>query len=186
MNKKIIFFLMVLIMLSVTIRAQADKKPWPNMFPNLKFGLYMAENNLFEARFILRLKGEIGLTQTQEQKIENMMLAQEEAAIRRGSDIKVLELKFASLLKNNSINRREMEKMVRAMGKLKTDLQVDHLNYLLDVRDTLTPEQIQKIEKLKKDIPKHIRDNIRDRRGDFPPPPVPDEKGETPPPAENR
>ena len=176
MNKKIIFFLILLIMLNVTIQAQADKKPWPNMLPNLKFGLYMAENNLFEARFILHLKNEIGLTPAQEQKIENMMLAHEEAVIRRGSDIKVLELKFASLLNNNRIDRREMEKMTRDMGKLKTDLQVDHINYLLDVRDTLTPEQIQKIEKFKKDIPARIRD----RRGDFSPPPLPDDKEEPP------
>jgi Spy/CpxP family protein refolding chaperone len=177
MNKKTIFFLIMLIMLSITIQTQAGKKPWPNMLHNLRFGLYMAENNLFEARFILRLKSEIGLTTEQEQKIENMMLAHEEAVIRRGSDIKVLELKFASLLKNNRIDRREMEKMAREMGKLKTDLQVDHLNYLLDVRDTLKPEQIQKIEKFKKDIPAHIRDRIRDRRGDSP---QPDDKGENP------
>lgn len=180
MNKKTISLLILLVLLSVMSQAQDSKRHWPNMLNNLQFGLHMAENNLFEARFILRLKSEIGLSAQQEQKIENMMLAYEESAIRRGSDIKVLELKFASLLKNNSIDRREMEKMARDMGKLKTDLQVDHLNYLLDVRDTLTPEQIQKIEKLKKDIPKRIRDNIRDRRGDFPPPPPPDDKEEPP------
>jgi Spy/CpxP family protein refolding chaperone len=181
MNKKTIVFSILLILLSITIQAQAVKKPWPNMFHNLKFGLYMAENNLFEARFILRLKSEIGLNGDQEQKIENMMLAYEEAAIRRGSDIKVLELKFASLLKNNRIDRSEMEKMVRAIGKLKTDLQVDHLNYLLDVRDILTPEQIQKIEKLKKDIPERIRDHSRDRMDDLPQPPPPSDDKEEPP-----
>ncbi|MCX6555793.1 MAG: Spy/CpxP family protein refolding chaperone [Candidatus Aminicenantes bacterium] len=183
MNKKTIFLLMLMIMLSVSIQAQAHKKIWPSILPNLRFGLYMAENNLFEARFILRLKNEIGLTPAQEQKIENMMLANEEAAIRRGSDIKVLELKFAALLKNNRIDRRAMEDMARAMGKLKTDLQVDHLNYLLDLRDTLTPEQIQKIEKLKKDIPERMRDKMHGRsgyRGDFPPPMPPDEKDDGP------
>jgi Spy/CpxP family protein refolding chaperone len=180
MNKKYACFLILLVMLCMTIPAQTGRKPWPNMLQNLRFGLYMAENNLFEARFILRLKNEIGLTPAQEQKIENMMLAKEEAAIRRSSDIKVLELKFAALLKSNQIDRREMEKMAREIGKLKTDLQVDHLNYLLDVRDALTAEQIQKIDKLKKDIPERIRENIRGHRGDFPPPPPPDDKGEEP------
>ena len=180
MNKKIIFFLILLLILSVSIQAQAEKKPWLNMLPNLRFGLHMAENNLFEARFILHLKDEIGLTPAQEQKIENMMLTYQENAIRRSSDIKVMELKFASLLKNNRIDRREMEKLAREMGKLKTDLQVDHLNYLLDVRDILTPEQIQKIEKFKKDIPERIRNRIRKRMDDFPPSPLPDDKEETP------
>ena len=180
MNKKTIFFFIALSMLGVTIRAEAGRKPWPNMLHNLRFGLHMAENNLFEARLLLRLKNEIGLTTAQEQKIENMMLAHEEAAVRRGSDIKVLELKFAALLKGNRIDRSEMEKMTREMGKLKTDLQVDHLNYLLDVRDILTAEQIQKIDKLKKYIPERIREKIRQRRGNFPQPLPPDEKDETP------
>lgn len=179
MNKKIIFFLLLL-MLGLTIRAQGGSKSSLALIHNLKFGLHMAENNLFEARLILRLKSEIGLTGEQEQKIENMMLGHEEAVIRRASDIKVLELKFASLLKNNRIDRREMEKMAREIGKIKTDLQVDHLNYLLDVRDTLTPEQIQKIEILKKEMAGRIREKIRGRRGDSPPPPLADDKDEAP------
>ncbi len=138
MNKKIFFLLIMFLLLASLAQAQAGKKLPPNMLNSMRFGLYMAENNLFEARFILRLKTEIGLTAQQEQKIENMMLAYEESAIRRGSDIKVLELKFASLLKGNRIDRREMEKQVREIGKMKTDLQVGHLNYLLDVRDTLS------------------------------------------------
>ncbi|MEI6613741.1 MAG: Spy/CpxP family protein refolding chaperone [Chrysiogenales bacterium] len=185
MNKKTFVLLIMLVLLSVMIQAQDSKRHWPNMLNNLRFGLYMAENNLFEARFILRLKDEISLTPAQEQKIENMMLAHDEAAIRRASDIKVLELKFASLLKNNRIDRKEMEKMAREMGKLKTDLQVDHLNYLLDVRDTLTPEQIQKIEKLKKDFPERSREHGRDRRADSPRQPMPDNKEENPSQAEN-
>lgn len=180
MNKKYISLLILFLMLSLAIPAQPNKKPWPHMLNNLRFGLYMAENNLFEARFILRLKNEIGLTAAQEQKIENMMLANEEVVIRRASDIKVLELKFAALLKSNRIDRREMEKMARAMGTLKTDLQVDHINYLLDVRDTLTPEQVLKIEKLKKEIPERIRDNFRNHRGNFPQQPPPDDKDEAP------
>ncbi len=180
MNKKTVFFLIPVVILSLSLQAQADKRSWPNMISNLRFGLYMAENNLFEARFILRMKSEIGLTTDQEQKIENMMLVHEESAIRRASAIKVLELRLASLLKSNRIDRREMEKMVREMSKLKTDLQVDHLNYLLDVRDTLTPEQIQTMEKMKKEIPRRIRDKMRERRGDSPPP-VTTRKTKSPP-----
>ncbi|HSQ34841.1 MAG TPA: Spy/CpxP family protein refolding chaperone [Candidatus Binatia bacterium] len=178
MNKKTISFLILLAMLGGAAQAQSHKKTWPNTLSSLRFGLYMAENNLFEARFILRVKGEIGLTPAQEQKIENVMLAHDETVIRRSSDIKVLELRFASLLKGNRIDRREMEKMARAMGQLKTDLQIDHLNYLLDLRDILTPEQVQKMEKMKKEIPERIRDKMRERRGNVPPPPPPDGQAE--------
>jgi len=168
MNKKTVFLLVMVLLLGTAAQAQAGKRLRPNTLNSMRFGLYMAENNLFEARFILHLKGEIALTAPQVQKIENMMLAYEENAIRRGSDIKVLELKFASLLKGNRIDRREMEKMAREIGRMKTDLQVGHLNYLLDVRDTLTAEQVQKLENMKAKFRGKMREKMGKRGGMFP------------------
>ena len=133
---------------------------------NLKFGLFMAENNLFEARMILRFKSEIGLTPAQEKSIENLMLAHEETAIKRQADLKVMELHFAALLKEENVNRKAMEKMARGIGNFKTDLQIDHLNYLLDIRDTLNPEQIQKMENLKKEFGRNIRERFMEGRHD--------------------
>jgi Spy/CpxP family protein refolding chaperone len=183
MNKKAIFLMIMVLLLGSMSQAQDSNRPRPNMnmLNSMRFGLYMAENNLFEARFILHLKAQIGLTAAQEKKIEDMMLAYEENAIRRGSDIKVLELKFASLLKGNRIDRREMEKMAREIGKMKTDLQVDHLNYLLDVRDTLTAEQIQKLDKMKPKFREEMR-NRMGKNGVRPPmPPGSEEENEGPP-----
>lgn len=171
MNKKIIFLLIMVLLLGTLSQAQDGKRLRPNMLNSMRFGLYMAENNLFEARFILHLKSEIGLSAQQEQKIEDLMLANEENAIRRGSDVKVLELKFASQLKGNRIDRREMEKQVREIARMKTDLQVGHLNYLLDVRDTLTPEQIQKLEKMKEKFRGTMRNKMGKRGAMMPPPP---------------
>lgn len=182
MNKKTIFLLIVVLLLGTLAPAQAGKRPRPGMLNSLRFGLYMAENNLFEARFILHFKGEIGLSAPQEQKIENLMLAYEESAIRRGSDVKVLELKFASLLKGNRIDRREMEKQAREIGRMKTDLQVGHLNYLLDVRDVLTAEQVQKLEKMKEKFHGAMRERMEKRGPMFPPRPgAPDDMDEDPP-----
>ena len=165
MNKK--FFTAVLAavavasVFSVPLTAQMGG---PQMRGNLKFGLFMAENNLFEARMILRFKSEIGLTPEQEKKIENMMLAHEETAIKREADLKVMELHFAALLKEEKVNRKEMEKMARGIGNYKTDLQIDHLNYLLDIRDILNAEQIQKVENLKKQFGQHMRERFMERR----------------------
>jgi len=181
MNKRIVFLLVTVLLLGVAAQAQGGKRLRPNTLNNLRFGLYMAENNLFEARLILRLKGEIGLTPQQEQKIEDMMLAYEENAIRRGSDLKVLELKFASLLKGNRIDRREVEKQARQIGAMKTDLQVGHLNYLLDVRDILTAEQVQKLEKLKEKFHSHMMDRMGKRGKMIPPPDDMGEPEEAPP-----
>ena len=167
MNKKIFTALLAGIALAtlLTPPLQAQMRR-PRMLENLKFGLFMAENNLFEARMILRLKSEIGLTPEQEKKIENLMLAHEETAIKREADIKVMELHFAALLKEEKVNRKEMGKMAREIGNFKTDLQIDHLNYLLDIRDTLNPEQIQKMENLKRKFGQNIRERFMERRND--------------------
>lgn len=150
MNKRVVFLLVMVLLLGTLSPAQDGKRLRPYLLNSLRFGLHMAENNLFEARFLLHQKDEIGLTAQQEQKIEDLMLAHEESAIRSGSDIKVLELKFAALLEAKRIDRREMERMARAIGGKRTDLQVQHLNYLLDVRDVLTAEQVAKLEKMKR------------------------------------
>ncbi|MCU0235991.1 MAG: hypothetical protein MUC72_02790 [Acidobacteria bacterium] len=171
MNKKTIFLLVMALLLASLSAAQDGKRLRPNLLNNLRFGLYMAENNLFEARLVLRLKGEIGLSAQQEQKIENLMLAYEESAIRRGSDIKVLELKFASLLKGNRIDRRETEKQAREIGRMKTDLQVGHLNYLLDVRDVLSAEQVQKLDKMKDKFRGAMRERLEKKGPRRPLPP---------------
>ncbi|MBN2346041.1 MAG: hypothetical protein JXO51_06590 [Candidatus Aminicenantes bacterium] len=169
MNKKAVFLLLMIILLGMAVPAQESRRWGPNLLGNLKFDLLMAEKNLFEARFILRLKGEIELTAAQVQKIENLMLANEENAIRRGSDIKVLELKFASLLKGNRIDRRQMEKLARDIGGKSVDLKVDYLNYLLDVRDTLTSEQVQKLEKIKETFRSAMRKHMEKKGRLFPP-----------------
>lgn len=174
MNKRAIFLLVTVLLPGFLLPARDGRRLNPNLINNLRFGLHMAENNLFEARLILRLKDKIGLSAQQEQKIGDMMLAYEESSIRRGSDIKVLELKFAALLKGNRIDRRQMEKMAREIGGKRTDLQVDHLNYLLDVRDVLTAEQAAKLEKLKRNFRPGMPGTRMNRPGRMAPPPPPD------------
>ncbi len=181
MNKRFVFTLVMILLLGAMAPAQSDRRMRPGLVNSLRFGLHMAEDNLFEARFILHQKGELGLSAPQQKKIEDLMLAYEEGAIRAGSDIKVLELKFATLLRSAGVDRREMERQARAIGGKRTDLQVNHLNYLLDVRAVLTPEQVQKLEKMKRSLapfPFRGRPGAKDRPGMAPPPPAGDDEPE--------
>ncbi|HNX97997.1 MAG TPA: hypothetical protein PKK12_09985 [Candidatus Aminicenantes bacterium] len=130
---------------------------------SMKFGLHMAENNLFEARFLLCHKEAINLSADQEKRIEGLMLGWEEKAIRRGGDLKVMELRFATLLKDQKIDRQAMEKMARDIGAIRTDLQVDHLNYLIDLRDILSAEQVKQLETLRRDRPEGPRERRMER-----------------------
>lgn len=124
----------------------------PDMMKHMRYGIRMAEQNLFSGRMLLKMKDDIGLTPEQIGKIEKMQNAHQEDMIKVNADIKVLELKLQSLLKGDKINRTSMEKMIRDIAKMRTDLQVEHINYLLDLRDMLTPEQLTKIDELKKEM----------------------------------
>ena len=48
------------------------------------------------------------------------------------------------------MDRKEVEKHIRQISKIKTDMIVDYMNYLLDVKEILTPAQREKIKQLKK------------------------------------
>ena len=70
---------------------------------------------------------------------------------RKQADIEVKGLKVRSYLKEEQVDRKNMEKMIREIAKMRTDLQVDQMNYLLDLKELLTSEQVAKIESLKKE-----------------------------------
>ena len=134
-----------------------------DMMKHARFGIQMAEKNLFHGRMLLAFKDEIGLTPEQVSRIETMQGKFQEATIRQEADIKVEELKLQSYLKKDKVNRKEMEEMIRQIAKLRTNLQIDQMNYLLDLKEALTPEQLAKIETLKKEKRHHMMENMKSR-----------------------
>lgn len=127
-----------------------DAAPRPDMTKHMKFRIPMAEQNLFPARILLRMKDEIGLTDKQIAKIEEMRTARREASIKRKADIELMELKVKTYLKEGKIDRGKLEKLIRQAADLKTGMQITHINHLLDLRELLTKEQLEKIDELKK------------------------------------
>jgi Spy/CpxP family protein refolding chaperone len=169
MTKKVTILIgAVLIFVSMSLLAQHGTRG-RDMVKHARFGIHMAEKNLFSGSMLLKFKDEIGLTAEQVGKIEKMSDLFQEAAIRKQADIKIKGLKVRSYLKEEQVDRKQMEKMIREIAKMRTDLQVDHMNYLLDLKDLLTPEQIAKIESLKKErVHKRMkkREYLREGRRD--------------------
>lgn len=166
MRKKVIILIIagfVLASFSFTLESAPRQR---KMMRHARFGIMMAEKNLFPAKLLLRVKDEIGLTQEQTNKIEKMEGLYQESDIRKQADIKIQELKFHSYLKGDQIDRSKMEKMIRAIAKMRTDSQIDHINFLLDLRNILTPEQIAKIEDIKKQRMHEMMRHRKTRRKD--------------------
>jgi Spy/CpxP family protein refolding chaperone len=90
------------------------------------------------------------LTGKQEERIENLMLRHEAFSIRNSGEIKIKELQFAAYLKTGKTDRKEMGMYIREISRVKTNLIVHYMNYLLDVRDVLTPQQLETLKQMKK------------------------------------
>lgn len=153
--------LLILVFLLAGMNTYLESKGRPYMTKHMALGQRTAERNMFHGNYLLRFKDEIGLTADQVSKIEKMNIAFQESVIKRMADVKVRELKLANYLKGDKVKRSTAEKMIREISKLKTDTQVDRIYYLLDIKDVLTPEQVKKVEVLKK------RMFDRKRRTDF-------------------
>ena len=168
MSKKVIILIIAGFVLTSSYFMLESAPRERKMMRHARFGIMMAEKNLFPANLLLRFKDEIGLTQEQTDKIEKMEGLYRESDIRKQADIKIQELKFHSYLKGDQIDRSKMEKMVRTIAKMRTDSIIDHINFLLDLRNILTPEQIAKIEDIKKErmheMMRHRKSRMKERK----------------------
>lgn len=163
MIKRVLIFLIALVLVMSTLDAAAQS---PETTRHMKYAIHMAEKNLFSGRMLLKMKDEIALTEDQVGTIKKMDNAHQENLIKRNADIKVLQLKLDAYLKEEKINRAKLEKMVREIAKLRTDLQIENINHLLDLRDLLTAEQLAKIDELKKKMRHRRWDRRKDWRKD--------------------
>ena len=92
------------------------------------------------------------MSEEQIKKVENLLLVFEENAIKRNADVKIRELRFASYLKSGKIDRRKMERQLKIISKIKTNFLINSVNYLLDLKQIMTPVQIEKLKEIKKRI----------------------------------
>jgi Spy/CpxP family protein refolding chaperone len=151
MEKKLIIAIICLVtfLFNLNLKANIEGR---NIIRKTQAGVFLAEKNLFDARFIMRFKEDINLSKEQEKKVENLLLAFEENSIKKSAEIKIRELRFASYLKSEKINRKKIERQLKAISKMKTDFLIDYINYLLDLKQIMTHAQIEKLKEIKKGI----------------------------------
>jgi Spy/CpxP family protein refolding chaperone len=154
-----ILIVAVLVLLSLDLMAGPAGRG-RDMMKHTRYGIHMAENNLFPGYILLKYKDEIGLTEDQVSKIDKIRDLFQETKIKKHADIKIKELKLRSYLEEKQLDRKQMEKKIWEIAKMKTEMQIDQMNYLLDLKDLLSPKQLEKIESLKKER----RERMMERR----------------------
>jgi len=111
---------------------------------------FLIDQNLIDGRLILRFKDQLKLTGNQIQKIEKLMLAFEEEYISRWAEIKIKEIHLATYIKSDQIVREKIEKTIREINSERIEISIKYLNYLLDIKILLTPEQREKLKNSRK------------------------------------
>ena len=146
MSKKIFFISIcfVIFLFNLNLKANIEGR---DIIKKTKMGVFLAGKNLFDARFILRFSKDINLSEEQIKKVENLLLVFEENAIKRNAEVKIRELRFASYLKSGKIDRRKMERQLKIISKIKTNFLINSVNYLLDLKQIMTPVQIEKLKR---------------------------------------
>ncbi|MGD2088822.1 MAG: hypothetical protein PVH61_21765 [Candidatus Aminicenantes bacterium] len=152
-TRMMIFFICLVVLCAgpfVLVNAQPQDRPGKDQaFKRKRHLSFLTNNNLFDGRLLLRIKDKIGLTRKQEERIENLMLEHEAFTIRNSGEIKIKELQLAAYLKKGKTDRNQMEMYIREISRIKTNLIVKYMNYLLDLRDLLTPQQLETIKRMK-------------------------------------
>ena len=124
-------------------RGSRDRRDFSFHHPPI--GIDPAEHNLYDARTVLGAWEELALTGKQAKKIEDLMMEHMAAVIRRNGEIKIKELQFTAYLRSGEMDRKEVARLVRAIGDEKAVLYTHYLNHLLDVKAVLTPAQLKKM-----------------------------------------
>ena len=143
----VIIFVFLAISNDLVLRAAPRAKRLIRQFFAQEF---LAEQNLFDGRFVIGLKDQVNLTQDQIDKVEDLILTFEEQFIGRCAEIKIKEIHLANYIKSVQINRKKIERIIKEISSERIEISILYLNYLLDIKILLGPEQIGMLKKIKK------------------------------------
>lgn len=149
--KKQIGFLTLFIIIIMLLNLASSENPVKRYSPEMvHFGYFLFEHNLYGARFVLKSKQKITLSDSQEKKIENLLIYFEEYVVKEQSEIKIMELKFVYAMKFDKIDRKMVAENIRKISRRKTDFSVNYLNYLLDIKEILNAKQLTKLKQIRR------------------------------------
>lgn len=160
MKRISVLFLALVMFIGLVFQADAavpqGDRERPLMQRGMLVGMRMVENNLYPPPMLLKMAGEIGLKEEQEGKIRDMELRYQEIEVKQQAEIRIQSMKLRNLLSESKVDRKAVDRAIRAISTMRTDIQLARINHLLDVRALLTPEQIKKIEEGKKKMRRRV------------------------------
>ncbi|MGO9241957.1 MAG: Spy/CpxP family protein refolding chaperone [Bryobacteraceae bacterium] len=103
-----------------------------------------------------KLREQLGITPEQVTKIQQEMLSFQKAEIMARADVEVKRLDLHSLLEAENPDPAAIEKSLRAANAAQFVLEKAQIDHQLATRALLTPEQRQKLQKMREEAPRHF------------------------------
>jgi len=100
-----------------------------------------------KAEFFLCCKKDLGLTDKQVEALKGIKMGSIKNEIKMGSDLKIAQLEFKSLMEDEKATLKDIEAKLRAVEKLKVDMKLSHIKAFREAKVLLTPEQKEKMMK---------------------------------------
>ena len=99
-------------------------------------------------RGFIELKRELDLTEVQLERLRGIGVEYQRTRIAARAELASKRLDLVEMLRTTEPSRSEIEQKVREMGRLRTELQLGRVHAILEARNVLTPEQLQKFHSL--------------------------------------
>ncbi len=88
---------------------------------------------------------ELALTDEQISKIKDLKDTRMDKTLEIRQKMEKSRLELAKLTDDNEPNQTKIETKIREIGNLKTEMELERINFFFQVRKLLTPEQIEKL-----------------------------------------
>jgi Spy/CpxP family protein refolding chaperone len=108
---------------------------------------------------------ELGLTETQQKKIKDVIFESLKKAIQLRAEKKILRLELKHIMGNDNPDKNQIYKLVEKAGEKHTALMKNRIDTKLKTKEILTPKQIKKLKEIKRKFMTKKRKRMKHKRG---------------------
>jgi Spy/CpxP family protein refolding chaperone len=92
--------------------------------------------------------GELELTDNQRDRIRDLRTAHQKDMVKRRADLRIARIELRELIDSDA-DRAQIDAKIEQIGQLRTEMQKAQVGHRLEVKELLTPEQLEKLEDLR-------------------------------------
>ncbi len=111
-----------------------------------------------------KVAAELNLTPEQRKKLVELASNHEKKVVDLRAEIQKKTIDLNNILRTENYNRKQIEPLIKEIANLEAELRVLRLMHMAEVRNVLTPDQVNKLrERFQIVVRQEIREKMRER-----------------------